>query len=56
MMSVEQLQRAHLVFADHSGDAGEGELQFFRFRRGRQEQASLRGARMGRLRRPDESS
>ena len=45
MMRVEQFQRADFVFAHHAGDAGEREFQFFRFRRGRQKQASLRRTR-----------
>ena len=48
-MRVEQLQRSHFVLADHAGDAGQGEFQFFRFGRWRQEQASLGGARAGRF-------
>src|SRR5579862_46075 len=41
MMRIEQFHGADFLFADDAGNAGEGKLQFFRLRRGRQEQASL---------------
>src|SRR5579862_8437642 len=41
MVSVEQLQRSDFLLANHAGDAGEGEFEFFRFGGWREEQASL---------------
>ena len=50
MMRVEQLHGADLLLTNNAGDAGEREFQFFRLRRGGEEQASLRRARTRRFR------
>src|SRR5438477_5457447 len=45
---IKQLKGANLVFADHAGDAGQCEFEFFRLGRGRQEESALCSARLGR--------
>src|SRR5947209_18829645 len=45
---IKQLKGANLVFADHAGDAGQCEFEFFRLGRGRQEESALCTARLGR--------
>src|SRR5262244_1440108 len=44
-MRVEELGAADAIGADHAGDAGEREFEFFGLGRGRLEEASLGGAR-----------